>query len=72
MAAAAPDQTDRLDLNEQIARIEKTQAEIQKLFAETTKIKIDTRIMPFTTLATVAGGGAAFFAAGATFIKLLG
>ena len=68
-----------LDLNEQIARIVRAQvetqkfvAEQQKLMAEGAKLDPDRKILPVTVAATLLGAGAALFAAGAGFVKLIG
>ena len=62
---------DRLDMREQLARIDKAQAEIQKYAAETRKLQIETKIMPIQALivSMTAVGGA--FLAGAGFLRLL-
>ena len=73
-----------LDIREQIARIDKTQAELSriqgelnkwqleelKVRAETLKIERDTRLAPWWIILTVLGAASAFFAAGAAFMKL--
>jgi len=71
MATAAPDHDQPLDIREQVARIDKTQAELQKIFAETLKVQQDTRFAPFTMLAAGAGASGALIAAGAALAKLL-
>lgn len=59
--ATTPSFEDQLNLREQIARIDKTQAEIAKMTAGVAKIKIDTRFAP-------AQVGFAGLAAGATIV----
>ena len=66
-----------LDLSEQIARIDKMQAELGKIQveiiktgADTTKVERNTRFAPLTLAFTGIGAGAAIFAAGAAFAKL--
>lgn len=73
-----------LDIREQIARIDKTQAELSriqgelnkwqleemKMRAKTAKIERDTRLAPWSMIFTVLGAASAFFAAGAAFMKL--
>lgn len=62
--ASTPPFEDHLNLREQIARIDKMQAEI-------TKIKVDTRIAPWQMALTGMGAGAALLAAGAALTQLL-
>ncbi|WP_174293140.1 hypothetical protein [Sphingomonas bacterium] len=76
--ATFPEQPPLFDLREQIARIDKMQAELQKLNAETLHLKAgtskvlqETRFGPFTLLITGLGAGAALIAAGAALAKLL-
>jgi hypothetical protein len=47
-------------------------AEQHKLMAEAQKLERDRAILPWTVAATLLGAGAALFAAGAGFIKLIG
>jgi hypothetical protein len=60
-----PDYPDRLNLREQIARFD-------NLLADTQKKQRACHMQPWQVGATMLGGAAAFFAAGAAFIKLLG
>ena len=74
-----------LDIREQIARIDRTQAELSriqaelnkwqtdsmKVRAETAKVEQDTRFAPYIVAFTGLGAGAALFAAGVAFAKLL-
>lgn len=53
-----------LDIREQIARID-------KLIVEAGKVKQDIRIAPWTLVVTALGAGAALFAAGMAFAKLI-
>ena len=69
----------QLDLREQLARIDRAQeetrkfvAEQHKLDAEAMKLQRDRSFLPWTVAATLLGAGAALFAAGAGFIKLIG
>jgi hypothetical protein len=69
----------QLDLREQIARIDRAQEETRKfvseqhkLDAEANKLQRDRAFLPWTVAATLLGAGAALFAAGAGFIKLIG
>lgn len=50
----------------------KLMAEQQKLFAERDKLLRDRTFAPWQVAATMLGAGAALFAAGAGFIKLIG
>ncbi len=61
--ASTPSTDQPLDIREQIARIDKMQAEI-------VKIKVDTRFAPFTVALTGAGAAAALIAATVTLTKL--
>jgi hypothetical protein len=54
------------------AESEKYIAEQRKLIAEASKLDRDRAIMPWQVVATLLGAGAALFAAGAGFIKLIG
>jgi hypothetical protein len=67
-----------LDIREQLARIDRIQAELQKsqveitkMTTETDKTRLDTRLAPWALLATGLTAGAALFAAGAAFTKLM-
>ena len=88
-----------LDIREQVARIDRTQAELSRIQgelnkwqieslkaraetekvqteaakarAETAKIERDTRLAPWAIVFTGLGAGAALFAAGAAFTKLI-
>ena len=69
----------QLDLQEQLARVfrmnEETlkfTAEQHKLQAEAAKLERDRSYLPVTLVAALMGAGAALFAAGAGFLKLLG
>jgi hypothetical protein len=68
-----------LDLREQTARIDnlreealKFAAEQHKLTAEMLKLERDRAVIPWQVVATLLAAGAALFAAGAGFIKLIG
>ncbi len=54
------------------AETEKFVAEQRKLIAESQKIDRDRAMVPWQVVATLLGAGAALFAAGAGFIKLIG
>lgn len=83
MSAATPG---GLDIEEQVARIaqmiddaaklraeqNKLTAEQQKLTAEALKLERDRAIIPWQVMATLLGAGAALFAAGAGFVKVIG
>jgi hypothetical protein len=69
----------QLEVREQLARIDRAQeetrkfvAEPNKLDAEASKHRRDRSILRWTDAATLLGAGAALFAAGAGFIKLIG
>ena len=62
---------DALNISEQIARIDRTRAEIQMLIAGADKSRQDARYAPWQVLAAASAAGAALFAAGGTFVKLL-
>jgi hypothetical protein len=47
-------------------------AEQHKLNAEAEKLQRDRAFLPLTVVATLVGAGAALFAAGAGFVKLIG
>ncbi len=70
---------DVLNMREQLARIDNLLASTQKRLREHSNIEADTEVKrrsyelaPWQVVATVFGGGAAFFAAGAAFVKLVG
>lgn len=74
--ATIPDPS--FDIREQIARIdkmraetEKNQVELQKIIADTLKVRQDTKLAPYTIVFGGLGAGAALFAAGGAFVKLL-
>jgi hypothetical protein len=54
------------------AESEKFIAEQRKLIAEALKLERDQALVPWQVMATLLGAGAALFAAGASFIKLIG
>ena len=60
-----PNYQERLNLREQIARID-------NLLADTQKKQREYQLAPWQIVVTVLGGAAAFFAAGAAFVKLVG
>jgi hypothetical protein len=69
----------RLELDELVSRIERQQEETRKftteqhkLMAEAGKLERDRAVLPWTVAATLLGAGAALFAAGAGFVKLIG
>ncbi len=81
--SATADQVDRLNLDEQIVRIEQMIAETAKLNAETTKftaeatkLRRDRVLSPWQVAFTGMGAGAAILAAGAAIggilVKVLG
>ena len=76
--ATLPDTGSTLDIREQLARIDKMQLDLNKIQVEiiktqidTEKVKVDTRLAPWTIIITALGAGAALFAAGAAFTKLM-
>lgn len=71
MATIAPE-TSPLDIREQLARIDKMQAEIQKTQAELAKVKLDVRFYPGTLLFQATLAAAALVTAGAAIAKFLG
>ena len=86
MSEVPIDYRDRLNLQAEIARIDRDRAEGQKLqeevrkfvaeqhkfMAEAAKMERDRRFLPWTVVATLPGAGGALFAAGAAFVKLIG
>ncbi len=64
MSATIPG-TDALNLREQLARID-------NLLADTAKKQREYHLAPWQIAITMLGGGAAVFAAGAAFMKLVG
>ena len=69
----------RIDLQAILAKIrrdtqesDKFIAEQRKLIAEAAKLERDRAFLPWSVAATLLGAGAALFAAGAGFIKLIG
>lgn len=78
LMATAPVEDQTMFIREQVARIDKMQAEsaklqveLQKVVADTLKVQQDTKFAPYTVLATGAGAAAALIAAGAALAKLL-
>lgn len=69
--ATVPGSEPSYDVREQLVRIDKMQVELQKLSAETLKVKQDTRYAPLTIMFTGLGAGAALIVAGAALAKLL-
>ena len=84
--ATIPDHPeDSLDIHEQIARIDrmqmeigkwkvemvKTIADVTKIAADTAKVRQESRLAPWQVAFTGLGAGAALFAAGAAFTKLV-
>jgi hypothetical protein len=54
------------------AETERFVAEQRKLMAESGKLERNRTLLPWTVVATLLGAGAALFAAGAGFVKLIG
>ncbi len=69
MATLQPDEAP-LDLREQIARIDKMQAELQKIMRETVKVSQDTELAKPQLLFQGALAASAAIAAVATVVKL--
>ncbi len=68
-----------LELQDTVARIKRAQAatdkfvdEGHKLRAEAGKLERDRQLLPWQVAVTLLGAGAALFAAGAAFVKLMG
>lgn len=68
--ATIPSFEEQLDLREQIARIDRTQAETAKMTAEVAKIKIDTRVTPLQIGFAGLAAGAALFGAAVAFVQV--
>ncbi len=58
------DYTDRLDMREQLARID-------NLLADTHKKQLDAQLAPWQVFTVLLGAAAGFFLAGAGFLRLL-
>ena len=71
MATIPESQDPPLDLREQLARIDQMHADIGQKLAGTDRTRQEIRFAPFTIAFACLGAGAALFAAGATFAKLL-
>ena len=71
MATIPEDRELNLDIREQIARIDQIQADIGQKLASTDRTRQEVRIAPWTIAFTGLGAGAALFAAGAAFMKLV-
>ena len=78
MATSPRDPEFTLDISEQVARIDQmhaniaqAQASINQMIASTNKVRQDTRFAPWTLVVTALGAGAALFAAGGAFVKLV-
>ena len=69
--ATTPEPEPTLNLREQLARIDQIQANLGHKLAMTSKTEQDTRFGPYTLVITALGAGAALFAAGAAFTKLV-
>ncbi|WP_375393097.1 hypothetical protein [uncultured Sphingomonas sp.] len=65
MATIVPDQEPALNLREQIARIDKMQAEI-------TQIKLNAKFEPWRVYLAAVASAVALFGAAAAFLKLIG
>ena len=59
------------DIREQLARIDKIADEIQKLYDDSAKVRQETKLAPLTVVFTGLGAGAALFAAGGAFVKIV-
>ena len=71
MATIAPDEEPRLDIREQLVRIDKMQAELQKVQVEITQIKMNTTFEPWRILLAAIAATVALFGAAAAFVKLI-
>ena len=71
MATEPIQQAPTSDAREPDARIDQILADIEQKLATPVKIKQETRVAPWTVAITALGAGAALFAAGAAFAKLL-
>ncbi|ACL61011.1 hypothetical protein [Methylobacterium nodulans] len=76
---ANPSAPPSLDMAEQVARILRSQEEMQKfaaeqrkLIAEASKLERDRALAPWQIVMSSMAAGAALFGAGAAFVKLLG
>lgn len=63
------DQRD-LDLQDQLARIRKTQAEIDKMFDERAKLQVEIKILPISVILQAFIAAAALMGAGAVIVKI--
>lgn len=70
--ATIPSFTETLDIREQIARIDKAQAEIQKTQADLAKVKLEVKYYPGLIFFQFAAGLAAIATAAVAVIKLFG
>ncbi|MGB3472107.1 MAG: hypothetical protein WBA51_14910 [Erythrobacter sp.] len=68
--AAIPSFKDQLNLREQIARIDKTQADIQKAQADLAKIRLEVKYYPGVLIFQGAAALAAILAAAAAIVKI--
>lgn len=68
--ATTPSLQDTLDLREQIARIDKTQADIQKTQAGLAKVKLEVKYYPGVLVFQGAAALAAILAAAAAIVKI--
>ncbi len=60
-----------IDLREKLAHIDQMLADIDRTFADRDRKRQEIRFAPWQIGATMLGGAAAFFAAGAAFRKLV-
>jgi hypothetical protein len=67
-----PTDLPQIDLREKLAHIDQMLADIDRTFADRDRKRQEIRLAPWQLLATGMGTGAALFAAGAAFFKVLG
>ena len=67
-----PIDTGQLDIREKLAHIDQMLADIDRSRAQTTRTWQETRFAPWLAIISGMTAGAALFAAGVAFVKLLG
>ena len=61
-----------LDVREKIAHIDQMLADIERIYADHDRRRQEIKYAPWQLIATMVGAGAALFAAGGAFVKLIG